>query len=49
MDYPQLESDEVPLLFQDIPSEEILLYQVIFVLAIIILIGLDMALLKICQ
>ena len=49
MDYTQLESEAVPLLFQDIPSEEILLYQLIFLMAIIILIGLDMALLKICQ
>ena len=49
MEYSDLYSEEVPVLFQDIPSEEILLYQLIFLMAIIILIGLDMALLKICQ
>ena len=49
MEYSDLYSEEVPTLFQEIPSDEILLYQVMFVLAVIILIGLDCILLKICQ
>ena len=49
MDYQELESHEVPALFQDIPSEEILVYHLIFLFTVIILIGLDYVMVRICQ
>ena len=49
MEYSDLESQEVPALFQDIPSEEILVYHLVFVFALLILIGLDYVMVKICQ
>lgn len=49
MDYLELYSQEVPTLFQDIPSSEILVYQVIFVFTLVLLIGLDYLMLRICQ
>ena len=49
MDYSELESQEVPALLQDIPSEEILVYHLLFLVALIILIGLDYVMVKICQ
>lgn len=49
MEYSDLESEEVPALFQDIPSTEILVYHLVFVLTVIILIGLDYVMVKICQ
>ena len=49
MEYSDLESEEVPALFQDIPSGEILEYHLIFLLTVIILIGLDWVMVKLCQ
>ena len=49
MEYSDLESQEVPALFQDIPSEEILVYHLVFLFTAIILIGLDYVMVKICQ
>ena len=49
MEYSDLESQEVPPLFQDIPSDEILVYHLVFLFALVILIGLDYVMVKICQ